>query len=205
MEVEQVYNNIAKEFSNSRYRVWSGVKKFLDLLPINTTNGDIGCGNGKNMMYRTDISFTGYDISDELIKICLERNLNVHKGNILNLPITDNYFDNTISIAVIHHLEKQEDRIKALSELLRITKPRGKILVYVWSFLQDNTSYHKFTQQDTFVSFKNKDGIVFNRFYHLYVEGELEYEINTLKSIYNFTIESYNEKNNWYCIINKLN
>jgi SAM-dependent methyltransferase len=137
MEVEQVYNNIAKEFSNSRYRVWSGVKKFLDLLPINTTNGDIGCGNGKNMMYRTDIQFIGYDISDELIKICLERNLNVHKGNILNLPITDNYFDNTISIAVIHHLEKQEDRIKALSELLRITKPGGKILVYVWSFLQD--------------------------------------------------------------------
>ena len=52
--VKNVYNQIAHQFDNTRYRPWTCVEKFLDKIPINSTIGDIGCLNGKNMMYRKD-------------------------------------------------------------------------------------------------------------------------------------------------------
>jgi hypothetical protein len=56
-DIQSTYNYIAKEFSDSRYRVWKGVAKFLDSIELNTINADIGCRNGKNMKYITDKSF----------------------------------------------------------------------------------------------------------------------------------------------------
>jgi ubiquinone/menaquinone biosynthesis C-methylase UbiE len=52
LSIEQVYNKIAKEFDKTRVSVWSSVKNFLDALPVESTVLDIGCGNGKNMLYR---------------------------------------------------------------------------------------------------------------------------------------------------------
>ena len=49
--VKHVYNTIAKEFSDTRYRPWTCVEEFLDGVEENSYIGDIGCGNGKNMLY----------------------------------------------------------------------------------------------------------------------------------------------------------
>ena len=46
-------------------------------------------------------------------------------------------FDACISIAVIHHLSTMERRANAIKELLRIVKPRGYVLIYVWALEQD--------------------------------------------------------------------
>ena len=54
IHVKKVYNTIASEFDTTRYRPWSCVEDFLDNIPKESVIGDIGCGNGKNMMYRKD-------------------------------------------------------------------------------------------------------------------------------------------------------
>ena len=133
LNVKDVYNKIANEFNNTRYRPWTCVENFLDNIPKNSIIGDIGCGNGKNMLYRKDCTNIGCDFSENLVKICLEKNLNVISGDILNIPFKDNTFDYTICIAVIHHLSTNEKRKNAISELLRVTKPNGKILILVWA------------------------------------------------------------------------
>ena len=105
-EIKNVYSKISKEFNRTRWNVWPNVGKFIDSFKSNTINGDIGCGNGKNMLHRTkDIKFVGVDICPEFLDICVNKKLEVIKGDILNIPISDNYFDNTICIAVIHHFK----------------------------------------------------------------------------------------------------
>lgn len=175
MDIKTVYDNIAGDFSRTRYKVWNGVANYLDTIPSGSMVGDIGCGNGKNMMYRNDLNYMGMDISSEMVKICNDRGFNTIEGDITNIPFDTDSMDYTMSIAVIHHIEKRENRIKALSELLRITK--HNILVTVWSFNQPPDSKRKFATTDEMVSFKNRDGSTYYRYYHLYVDGELEQEI----------------------------
>jgi len=115
------------------------------------------------------------DISSEMVKICNDRGYYTIEGDITNIPFNDDSMDYTMSVAVIHHIEKRDYRIKALSELLRITK--HNILVTVWSFNQPPDSKRKFATTDEMVSFKNRDGSTYYRYYHLYVDGELEQEI----------------------------
>ena len=67
------------------------------------------------MVYRDDCEFYGRDFSIELVKICKSKNLNVVSGNVLNIPYKNDMFDNTLCIAVIHHLsdiEKEKNLLK---------------------------------------------------------------------------------------------
>jgi SAM-dependent methyltransferase len=202
-DIKDVYNIIAKDFDKTRFSVWKGVKEFLDTLPIGCLVGDIGCGNGKNMLYRSDINMIGFDISNEFVNICKNKNLNVNLGDITNLEVEDNFFDHTISIAVIHHLKKRNERIKAISELIRITKKDGLILIYVWAYEQLENSKRKFNVGDNLVTFQTKDGSIAERFYHIYSKGELEEEIKMIKEP-KFIIEKiFFELGNWCVIIHK--
>ena len=205
--VKDVYNNIAKDFSRTRYTVWDAVKIFLDELPKDSLLADIGCGNGKNMMYRNDINHIGIDLCESFIKICQDRNLNVKHGSVSNIPLEINSVDNTICIAVIHHLKTVEERVKAISELIRITKPGGRIMIYVWCFEQDSHSKNKFSSQDEMVPFKDINGNILSyRYYHLYVNGEIEKElalVNDIKS--NFKINKiFKDRNNYVAILQKI-
>jgi SAM-dependent methyltransferase len=179
------YNKIANEFSNSRYKVWDSVFKFISELPKNSEVLEVGCGNGKNLLIRNDLNFKGCDISEEFIKICKSRNLDVIKDDITNLSFSNNSFDNTLSVAVIHHMVNEERRLKAISELIRITKPNGQIFIEVWAMEQDNDSRIKFEEQDNLVPFKNKHTgeNLGSRFYHIFKKGELEKLINNFENV----------------------
>ena len=66
----------------------------------------------------------------------------------LKLPLRSASFDSAISIAVIHHFSTDSLRIQAISEIHRIIKVGGKMLIYVWAYEQENK---KFATQDVFV------------------------------------------------------
>jgi len=204
MDIAEVYNNIAHDFDRTRFQVWPIIKKFIDSLQIDCYVADIGCGNGKNIdLSRKDIRYKGIDISSEFVNICNTKSLDVVQGNILNIPFKDNEFDNSMSIAVIHHLSEHTDRIKAISELLRITKKDGKILLYVWAFKQPEKSKRKFDSYDEMVPYKTLSGEIYYRYYHLYKSGELESEIKNIKEFSYDIIESGYEYGNYYVIIKK--
>jgi len=199
--VKNVYNSISKEFSDTRYRPWSCVETFMDSIESGSIIGDIGCGNGKNMNVRDDVSFYGCDFSENLVKICQQKNLNVIMGDTLNIPYKDNSFDYTISIAVIHHLSTPDKRTKAIQELLRVTKNDGKIFILVWAFEQENESRRKFNEQINYVDWKDKKGnLLGKRFYYVFKENELEQLLPTNCKI----IDSFYEKGNWGIIISKI-
>ena len=101
------------------------------------------------------IEITGNSrISDETILMFSKINVGQNfKSSILNQIIIDlyetNYFDNTMSVAVIHHISSEERRIQSIKELVRVTKPGGKIFIEVWAMEQGETSRFNFTDQDS--------------------------------------------------------
>jgi SAM-dependent methyltransferase len=196
--VYDVYDKIAQKFSLTRYKPWGKVRNFISSIDEKSLIGDIGCGNGKNMKLRPK-QFMGCDMSSKFVEICQNQGLNVVNGNILNIPFKSETFDYAICIAVIHHLSSEERRLQAIEELSRIMKPKGQIMIQVWALEQDGTSNHKFTEQDTMVTWGN-DKI--ERFYHVFKKGELEELINKNKKIK--IIESFYECGNWGVIIEKL-
>lgn len=51
----------------------------------------------------------------------------------LYLPYRDESVDAVINIAVIHHLATQERRKRAIAEMMRVLRPNGRCLIYVWA------------------------------------------------------------------------
>ena len=64
--VINVYEIISKEFSDTRRSVWKGVQEFLGKLETKLTGIEIGCGNGKNMLFRNDLIMEGIDTCEDL-------------------------------------------------------------------------------------------------------------------------------------------
>jgi SAM-dependent methyltransferase len=125
------------KFGYDRTRLSS---KFLDLLidvkdKKNKNVYDIGCGGG----YWFDVyekqgfskeNIVGLDQSTSAVKIIKEKGYTVYEGDALNLPFADEVSDITICNGVIHHTV---DSRKAFSELCRITKNGGEIMVSVYN------------------------------------------------------------------------
>ena len=79
----------------------------------------------------------GSDMCPPLVSIAGGRGHEVLVCDCLNLPYRSNAFDAVLCIAVIHHLSTRERRVDALRELVRVTRPGGKVLVYVWAMEQE--------------------------------------------------------------------
>jgi SAM-dependent methyltransferase len=208
MEFEQknvidVYNVIAKEFDQTRAYLWNRVKKFLiDMKPYSLAI-DIGCGNGKNMnsKLRPDIYFQGSDITPEFCQICSRKGLNVSMANIIRLPYRSDMADYVMCVAVIHHLSTPELRLKAVQELVRITRPGGRIFILVWAQEQFENKKRHFTEQDNLVSWQSKKGETYYRYYHVFKKEELESLISSLDGIR--IEESFYDFGNWGVIMTK--
>ena len=205
MEIEYVqkpYNTISNHFDKTREYLWKAIKEFIKDIDDSSLLLDAGCGNGKNMLYRKDLINYGCDFSKELVKICLKQNLNVIEGDILNIPYKDNSFDYTLCIAVIHHLSTIDKRIKSINELIRVTKPGGKILILVWALEQESNSKRKFTKQENYVDWKNKSKqLLGKRYYYVFKKNELE---NLVSSINVKIVKSFYEKGNHGVILEKV-
>jgi ubiquinone/menaquinone biosynthesis C-methylase UbiE len=152
----EFYETHAQDFSKSRFRIWPDVKELLDSLPPYSTVLDIGCGNGKNMLYRKDLNMTGLEYSEALCEICINRGLNVVQGSTLSLPFKDNTFDAIIMIAVIHHIPPDE-HYKVLNEIQRVLKPGGQALITNWAVEQPVDSRRTFTRGLNMVEWKGKE------------------------------------------------
>jgi len=199
--VEETYNTIAEDFNKTRYKIWRCVLHFIEALESKTKLLEVGCGNGKNILYRQDIDSYGIDISEEQVEICKRKGLKVEKANMTFLPFNSSEFDNIICVATYHHLDNTNDRRRALLEMYRVLKVNGKLLLTVWAMEQEVNSKRKFTSSDEMVSW-TQNGSTYYRYYHIYRRGELEEEIREFCS--EFKIESVNyELGNWSVVLRK--
>jgi ubiquinone/menaquinone biosynthesis C-methylase UbiE len=205
--IKNTYDIIALDFNKTRIMIWKCVQNFInEIVDKESFILDAGCGNGKNMLFLKNKGFVnikGCDFSYSFIELCKSKYLNVEFGNLLNLPYETNLFDNIISIAVIHHLSTEEHRIKAISELLRVVKIGGQILITVSSFEFPFYKKMESLQQDLMIPWKTPKGdILGTRYYYLFKEGELEKLCHLacpdLTNIYSFF-----EHENWCVILTK--
>ena len=200
--VTNVYDKIADRFSITRAYLWRGVKEFILDLNSNSLILDAGCGNGKNM-FRKDCSFIGIDSSQSMVDIVNGQNKKAIVADICKVPFNNNYFDATISIAVIHHLESYTKRKDAIDELIRVTKSGGKIFIQVWEDMVNKGKKFELIDEnstDYLVSWDNRDGKEYKRYYHLFKNGELEDLVDTTKVD---IIDNFYECQNWCVVLQK--
>lgn len=131
--VHNVYEKIADHFSDTRHKPWPNILKFLESLDKGSVLVDIGCGNGKYLGINKNILNIGCDRSFSLADVCRDRGFQSLVCDCLSLPFRNEIADACICIAVIHHLATEERRQQAIREIVRILRPGGKALVYVWA------------------------------------------------------------------------
>ena len=185
-KTKQDYNEIAQEFSATRWQVWKGIEfLFNDYVMPGDKVLDLGCGNGRffELLKDKDVNYIGVDFSEKLIEIAKEKypKIKFQVADALNLPFPNNYFDKIYSIAVLHHIPSQEFRMQFLKEVRRILKPNGFLILTVWKpeskknlnlFLRDTglKLIGKLEKGDTFRPWGNKDA---ERYFHYFSEKEL--------------------------------
>ena len=201
-----VYNKISGHFDKTRSHSWPKIEEFSKIFSEGSLIADVGCGNGRNCKLRDDCIFHGYDNCDGFVNICLKQGINCKKSNILDINCSDNKYDYTMCIAVIHHLSNEERRINSIKELIRITKPGGEILIYVWA--KEQRKFKDHDTKDVFVPwnlqkrYSNQEETIkiYNRYYYLFEKGELEKLVYKADSKVKIKESGY-QKDNYYVII----
>ncbi len=125
---------------------WAGAVS-LPPLPKDALVLETGCGNGKTLS-AFSCRAVGVDISSEAVRLAGAKN--AVAGDVRALPFSDSVFDAVFCWHVLGHL-MEADRIKAVSELLRVTKPSGS--VYFKAFSASDFRFGKGTEveQNTFL------------------------------------------------------
>ncbi|MDW8802500.1 methyltransferase domain-containing protein [Clostridium sp. A1-XYC3] len=140
MELEKYYNKFCED--KRLTRKYGQVEYITSMKYIHEYLGnnkkakilDVGAGTGR---YSVQLANEGYDVTAvELVK----HNLGILKskgstakafqGTALDLSrFSENTFDMTLVFGPMYHLYTLEDKVKALQEAKRVTKPSGVILV----------------------------------------------------------------------------
>lgn len=92
-----------------------------------------GCGSGQtDIDINAKFNVTALDVSPRALSLYRRFNRNnprVIRGDIFHIPFEDGKFDGVYNVGVMEHFNG-EDIERILSELSRIIKPKGKILVF---------------------------------------------------------------------------
>ena len=131
---------LGSRFTQEAYRC---LKNFIDCRKDKLIL-EAGCGTGRLccLLARDfpDSQVIGMDISPNSLKIAnrLKEYLHVPntsfcRGDLFQMPYPDNYFDVVFNDGVIEHfsLNENPNYKDALKEMIRVTKPKGKIIVDV--------------------------------------------------------------------------
>ncbi|KAK7203894.1 tRNA methyltransferase [Myxozyma melibiosi] len=216
--VHEVYDRIASHFSQTRYKPWPIVERFLQSLPAGSVGLDIGCGNGKYLsVANPGIYIFATDRSAALVRIAAAerraRGADVGVADGIEMPVPSGRFDFAISIAVVHHFATRARRVDAVRSVLRGLREGkeeqgGKALIYVWALEQGGSrrGWDEGDSQDVMVPWvtrrKKKEGEeeeerVEKRYYHLYRKGELEEDIAAAGGV---VVENGYERDNWWAV-----
>lgn len=88
---------------------------------------EVGCGTGLVLQRISQFarSAKGIDLSPGMLQLARDRGLDVTEGSATALPFGDDEFDVTCSFKVLAHIPEIS---KALSEMVRVTRPGGTVL-----------------------------------------------------------------------------
>lgn len=147
-EVAQMFNNISKRYDFLNHflslgidKIWrkKAVKMLRDVQPKKIL--DLATGTGDFAIASLKLNPTeiiGMDISDGMLdvgRVKMKKNgydsiISMRNGDSENLPFEDNYFD---ALTVGFGVRNYENLEKGLSEMLRVVRPGGKLVILEFS------------------------------------------------------------------------
>ncbi|CBK23205.2 uncharacterized protein [Blastocystis hominis] len=178
---------------------------------------DTGCGDCKyicNHMQKVARArqnvILGQDNSDAMLRLhkypewsrcCLVR------SDICNLSMASNRFDGVLSISVIQHLPSKYKQLEAIQSLVRVCKPGGRILIYVWSFeKEDRKPRFPSSSQDHFLTWElpsaSSSPTQVTRYFYLFQHGELDWLCSYVPSVR--PLRRFFDGKNWCIELQKL-
>ena len=100
---------------------------------------DAGCGSGRNISLLSPLvkEIVGIDFSEQMLdrakeKVASEKlsNVTLHQGTVTQLTFPNNSFDKVICASVLQYLD-DKDCAASISEMLRVCKPGGTLVLHV--------------------------------------------------------------------------
>ncbi len=144
---DSLYDDSDKRQSFTKFELKRRKENVFDLIlkqpsMVNGNALDLGCGAGQYLTELTDLGFNavGADISNEMLLISSSKLSNLsHEDKKLvcadcyNVPLPAKYFDLIICIGVLEYLDKETS---ALTEIKRLLKPDGNVIITVPNFFK---------------------------------------------------------------------
>jgi SAM-dependent methyltransferase len=95
---------------------------------------DVGCGTGVLAARLVGVGYevVGVDPSEGMLEVLRARSPGVRavKSSGTALPFADDSFDLVLTVAVMHHIAEPEAVRATLSEMVRVARPSGQVLVW---------------------------------------------------------------------------
>ena len=203
-DTKNTFDAIAPSWYNFRHRTI--FKKELEDLALRWKTGrllNVGCAHGPDFLpFKSSFELHGIDISPAMLANALKYArkyafyVELREADACALPYADGFFDFAIAVAVYHHIETPEGRLKAFEELRRVLKPGGEAFVTVWNRCQPR---FWFKPKNVRVPYR-VEGKAYGRYYYLFTYGEIERlarraGLNVLKSFpessYKFPLKTF--------------
>lgn len=194
-ETEVGYDAISKKFSQTRKHFWRGLEFIKDYTHENDIVLDFGCGNGRLFELVAQIArvkYLGVDVSEKLIDLAKEKygadgaTFQKINPNQSTIALESDFFNTIYDIAVFHHFPSVKYRQEVVSELFRVTKSGGHVVVTVWylwqqkyfknilkNWLEKLNGKSELDWNDCFISFTDNSGVRIERFHHAFTKREL--------------------------------
>ncbi|MCX6744976.1 MAG: class I SAM-dependent methyltransferase [Candidatus Parcubacteria bacterium] len=179
-----LYNEIARNFSETRYNVWPEFEYFKGYLHDGQDVMDLGCGNGRLLELLKDykVNYLGVDFSENLIREAQSKWPDKHfkAADILELNNLKEKFDLVFCVATLHHIPSDKLRLQVLTNIKNTLKPDGKLLMINWNLWQ--TKYLKYIIKYTLLKLtdpdKEENGVLIDEldFQDVYIPWQKKYQ-----------------------------
>ena len=187
--VADSYNAIAGSFEATRRCFWPEFSLLGEYIKDNDKILDLACGSGRLVDYldsqNLSVDYYGLDSSEGLLATAKNNHGPLADkftlGSMTILPYADNYFDLITCFAGFHHLATKKERLQSLTEMKRVLKPNGKIVMtnwYLWTykflpnFLRAIFTFTFF--KDLLIAWKGEKDKLIWRYYHAFTTHELD-------------------------------
>lgn len=171
MDQEKVWDQIASKWADFRQRPTEEVLDFLKAKKGRVL--DLGCGSGRHFV--AGFEMYGVDFSEKLLEVAKEKDyVELKKAEVFGVPYEDEFFDYAVFSRVLHCVDSEEKRRRALAEIYRVLKKGGEALITSWGRGQKRL---KNVKKETFVPWSVGDEKIM-RYTYVYdleeLRGELE-------------------------------
>lgn len=147
-EVAEMFNKISKRYDFLNHFLSLGIDKIWRRKAVNMLKEirpkrilDLATGTGDfaiQLMKLNPVEIVGMDISEGMLEVgrekmkrrSLDKVISMVLGDSENLPFEDNYFD---ALTVGFGVRNYENLEKGLSEMLRVVRPGGKLIILEFS------------------------------------------------------------------------